>query len=281
MLSSSSRPARVFGEKKGSDDQPTRRPDGSDLDVSPRFAFDARRWTGHEVITVGLSLALLFMLPRPWYDVRIATSCNSQRSVCTYRNLGSAAGTDAHGFLWLAVLPVLVIVAVLVLRALRRTPFPPWLNDRQLLAGAACANVIIVVAAFLIKSSRVSGHGSGDIMLSIPPSYSIRWESAAYTALAIAAVAALSAILNLTGPRTRINILVGLAVVTGLAVAATSIAVAISIHQPLTYLPECIRAPCPKPPGYPVALRATIAAGGFLAAGLLIAIGRHAHRHRR
>jgi hypothetical protein len=180
------------------------------------------------------------------------------------------------------VLPFLIVVAVLILRAgLGRVPFPVWLTDRQLLAGAACANLIVVVAAFLMQSRRVSGHGSGHIQLSIPPSYSIRWESAAYAALAIAAAAALAAILNLAGPRRRINILVGLAVVAGVAVAAISIVVAISIHQPLTYLPECIQAPCPKPPDYPVALRAAIAAGGFLAAGLIIATARNALRHRR
>jgi len=251
--------------------------------VSPRFAFDARRWTRYEVITAGLSMVLLILLPRPWYDVRIATSCNSERSVCTYRNLGSAAGTGAHGFLWVAVLPVLIILAILLLRAgLGRVPLLASLTDQQLLAGAACANLIIVVAAFLMKSRDVTVlRGPQHIMLSIPPSYSIRWESAAYTALAIAAAVALAAILNLTGPRRRIDILVGLAAVTGLAVVTISIAVAISIHEPVVSLPTCIYPSCPKRPDYPVALRGAIAAGGFLAAGLIIAIGRYALRHRR
>jgi len=250
--------------------------------MSPRFDFDVRRWTPYEVITAGLSLVLLFFLPRPWYHVRIVTSCNPPRSECTYSNLGRSAGTDAHGFLWVAVLPLLIILAILVLRAgLGRVPFPVRPDDRQLLAGAACTNLIIVLAAFLMKSRQVSVHGPRHIALSVPASFSITWASAAYTALATAAAAALAAILNLTGPRRRIDILVGLAVVIGLAVVTISIVVAISIHQPLVSLPTCINGPCPKRPDYPVALRVAIVAGGFLAAGLIIAIGRYPHRHRR
>jgi hypothetical protein len=250
--------------------------------MTQRFAFEARRWTRYEVISAGLSLILLFFLAGPWYHVRIATSCNPTRSVCTYRNLGSAAGTDAHGFLWVAVLPFLIILMILVLRAgLGRVPFPVWPNDQQLLAGAACTNLIIVLAAFLMKSRQVSAHGPQHIALSVPPSFSVTWTSAAFTALAIAVAAALAAILNLTGPRRRIDILVGLAVVIGLAVVTISIVVAISIHQPLVSGPTCIYPPCPKRPDYPVALRVAMVAGGFLTAGLIVAIGRYAHRHLR
>jgi len=58
-----------------------------------------------------------------------------------------------------------------------------------------------------------------------------------------------------------------------------SIAVAILIHQPLQ-LPSCVRAPCHAPPDYPVALRLAIVAGGLLAAGVIVAIGKYARRRQ-
>ncbi len=173
-------------------------PMGTGAGMSPRFAFDARRWTRYEVIAAGLSVVLLFFLPRPWYDLRLATNCNPLRGTCRYQNWGSTAGTDAHGFLWLAVLPFLMILAILILRAgFGRVSFLIWPTDRQLLAGAACTNLIIVLAAFLMKSGHLSAQNPRQLDSLPVPSLSITWESAAYIALAIAGAAAAAAVLNL------------------------------------------------------------------------------------
>jgi hypothetical protein len=165
---------------------------------SVRFTFDARRWSRYEVITTSLSLVLLALLPRPWYDVRLVTAGH-------LTEIGSVHGTAAHGYLWLTVLPFLIILAILVLRAgLSRISLLAWRTDQQLLAAAACTNLIIVLTAFLMKArSPVSVHGPADFISSSPPAISITWESGAWLALALAAAATATAILNLTRPVSR------------------------------------------------------------------------------
>jgi hypothetical protein len=110
-------------------------------------------------------------------------------------------GADAHAYLWVTMLPFLVILAILILRAgFARVPFLIWPTDRPLLAGAACANLVIVLTAFLMKSGIASVHPNRIPAFS---ELSITWESGAYTALAIAAAAAVTAVLNLAGARRR------------------------------------------------------------------------------
>ena len=69
----------------------------------------------------------------------------------------------------------------------------------------------------------------------------------------------------------------------GLPVIAASIVLAILLHR--TGLASCsyIGAPpppCSHPVDYPMALRLGIVPAGFILGGLIIAIGRYAHRHR-
>ncbi len=68
----------------------------------------------------------------------------------------------------------------------------------------------------------------------------------------------------------------------GLPVVAASIVLAIVIHRPLLYCsyPGGPPPPCSHPVDYPMALRLGIVAAGFILGGLIIAIGRYAHRHR-
>lgn len=174
----------------------------ADPGAHARFAFDARRWTRYEVITVALSLLLLFFLSRPWYNVRFA-NCPPPGfgAPCQITVIGSVGGADAHAYLWVTMLSFLVILAILILRAgFARVPFLIWPTDRPLLAGAACANLVIVLTAFLMKSGIASVHPNRIPAFS---ELSITWESGAYTALAIAAAAAVTAVLNLAGARRR------------------------------------------------------------------------------
>jgi len=174
-----------------------------DLAASPRFALDARRWTRYEAITLALSLLLLFFLSGPWYDVRFAECpppglyAHPQLHPCRITDITSVGGTAAHAYVWVTVLPSLIIVAVLVLRAgFGRVSFLAWPTDRQLLAGAACASLVVVLTAFLTRSGIVSVRPHR-----FPPWYaisqlSIIWESGADIALALAAAAAAAAVLN-------------------------------------------------------------------------------------
>jgi hypothetical protein len=170
----------------------------SEREAGPSFAFDARRWTRLEVTTTGLSLVLVAFLTRPWYDIRVVTCVPLPGAPCQVDAvLGSASGTGLHDFLWLTALSLLLIVALLVVRAgLGRVPFLVWPDDRQLVAGAAVANFVIVLTAFLMKSVAVTVRGR---FSSLPPGsgVSVTWESAAFVALIIAAAAAGAAVFNL------------------------------------------------------------------------------------
>lgn len=166
-----------------------------------RFVFDARRWTRYEVITAGLSIAMLAFLARPWYDVRFVGCPPEHPGACLASVTGSVRGTEAQGFLWLTLLPCLIILAILVLRAgFGRVPFLLWPNDRQLLAGAASTNLIIVLVAFMEKAGYISPPNPHHYPIEAlpPPVLSVTWESGAYIALATAAASAVAAVLNLT-----------------------------------------------------------------------------------
>jgi len=72
-------------------------------------------------------------------------------------------------------------------------------------------------------------------------------------------------------------------IMSGLPVVAASIVLAMVIHRPLIYCsyPGGRPPPCSLPVDYPLALRLGIVAAGFILGGLIIAIGRYAHRLRR
>lgn len=65
----------------------------------------------------------------------------------------------------------------------------------------------------------------------------------------------------------------------GLIAVAASVAVAVWMHRTDRFY-SCMTAPCPALDiGYPVADRLAVVAAGFLAAGLIIAMGAFARRH--
>jgi hypothetical protein len=172
--------------------------ESAELAASPRFTFDARRWTRYEVITLAMSLLLLFFLSGPWYDVRLADCPPPGRYAhgrpCHITDITNIGGTAAHAYLWVTILPVLIIAAILLMRAgFDRVSFLTWPTDRQLLAGAACANLIVVLTAFLTKSGIVSVRPQ---RMADFTQLSTIWESGAYIALVFAAAAAAAAVLN-------------------------------------------------------------------------------------
>lgn len=75
----------------------------------------------------------------------------------------------------------------------------------------------------------------------------------------------------------RVEVLVSLAVV------AASVVLAVVLHRTLvycSYLGGQPPPPCSHPTDYPMALRLGIVAAGLIIGGLIVAIGRYAHRRR-
>ena len=174
--------------------------------TSAGFVFDARRWSGYEVAAGGLSLLLLALVSAPWFGIRF-TGCPPQDGfTCQVSVTGTVHGT-VHGYMWATIVPTLVILAMLVLRAGYDTvPFLRWPSDRQLLAGAACANLLIVVAAFLAKPGYIPLPDPRHLPVEPvpPPILAVSWEWGAYLTLALAAAAATAAILSIPAARARL-----------------------------------------------------------------------------
>jgi hypothetical protein len=78
---------------------------------------------------------------------------------------------------------------------------------------------------------------------------------------------------RLTG---RVEVLVSLAVV------GASVVLAVVLHRTLVYCSYLggPPPPCSHPMDYPMALRLGIVAAGLITGGLIVAIGRYAHRRR-
>jgi hypothetical protein len=77
------------------------------------------------------------------------------------------------------------------------------------------------------------------------------------------------------------NLKVRADLIVGVVVVAASVTVAISTHRTDRFY-SCLQAPCPPLRiGYPVVDRVVVVAAGFLAAGLIIAVGTFTRRHRK
>jgi hypothetical protein len=139
--------------------------DGND---APGFSFDARRWTPRERVVGGASVILLISLFLPWFWIRLDGT-----------TVGQVTGLqDSPLLIVLAV--IIVIFVLLVLRAgLGRIPFAAPPGDRQLLAGAAWLNFLLVLVTFLVKPAY---GGQAPTALG--------WQAGAFIGLAAAAVAA-------------------------------------------------------------------------------------------
>ena len=150
-----------------------------------------------------LSLLLLALVSAPWFGIRFAGCPPQGWSACQVSVTGTVHGT-VHGYMWATIVPTLVILAMLVLRAgYDPVPFFRWPSDRQLLAGAACANLLIVVAAFLAKPGYIPLPNPRHLPVEPvpPPILAVSWEWGAYLTLALAAASAAAAILGIPAAR--------------------------------------------------------------------------------
>ena len=142
--------------------------DGND---APGFSFDARRWTPRERVVGGASVILLISLFLPWFWIRLGGT-----------TIGEVSGLQDSPLLIVLVV-VIIIFVLLVLRAgLGRIPFAPSPGDRQLLAGAAWLNFLLVLVTFLVKPAYA---GQAPTALG--------WQAGAIIGLAAAAIAAAGA----------------------------------------------------------------------------------------
>jgi hypothetical protein len=108
------------------------------------YRFDSRRLTSADWIVGGASLVALISLFLPWFSVNLAT--------LGVAGSASESGTDAHGWLWLVFVIVLLMLAYLIVSAGYETlPFHlPWPRD-QLLLGATGINLALVLIALVFK----------------------------------------------------------------------------------------------------------------------------------
>lgn len=141
--------------------------DGNDAPGSG-FSFDARRWTPRERIVGGGTVILLISLFLPWFWI----GYNGTR-------VGQVSGLQDSTLLIVLVVVIIIFVLLLVKAGLGRIPFAPPPGDRQLLAGAAWLNFLLVLVTFLVKPA----YGG-------QPPTALGWQAGAVIGLAAATVAA-------------------------------------------------------------------------------------------
>jgi hypothetical protein len=161
-------------------DAPGRAPAGREGVVSwlSRHNFDARRWTVSDKIVGVASLVVLISLFLPWYTATIS----AENSAGAVPRSASESGTDAHGWLRLVFVIVLLLVVYLVLTA--RFPALPFLSPLRhylLMLALTAVDLLLIVIGFLLKPSADGIAG-----------VSISWGIGAFLAL-IAAIVALMA----------------------------------------------------------------------------------------
>jgi hypothetical protein len=115
-----------------------------------RHNFDTRRWTAGDKIAGVASLVVLISLFLPWYTATISTG----NSAGAAPRSASESGTDAHGWLRLVFVIVLLLVVYLVLTArFPALPFMSPLRQYLLMLALAAGNLLLVVIGFLLKPS--------------------------------------------------------------------------------------------------------------------------------
>ena len=166
---------------------------------TPRWGFDARRWTWFDAIVGAAAVTLLFSLFGPWYDIRFA-GCRG--GACRADNrLGKLSGIVTHGYLWATFAAALAILILLVLRALDRAGFFQSPSDRQLLAGLTVLNVSLVLLAFLDKPGFIHLPSQGPPAPLPLPLLTVSWQYGAWMAVTATTVAVIAAALNLARAR--------------------------------------------------------------------------------
>jgi hypothetical protein len=142
---------------------------GPTMSRGQAFSFDAGRWTPADRIAGGATLVLLISLFLPWFSVSAAFG--------SFTSSSSADALSAHGYLFLALILALAMVAYLVVRAgLRDMPALPLTHD-QLLAAVAAVNLLLVLVAFVFKP------GSGTSLVKVG------WDFGAFIGVIAAIVA--------------------------------------------------------------------------------------------
>jgi hypothetical protein len=143
-----------------------------------RHNFDARRWTVSDKIAGVASLVVLISLFLPWYTATISAG----NSAGAAPRSASESGTDAHGWLRLVFVIVLLLVVYLVLTArFPALPFMSPLRHYLLMLAFAAVDLLLIVIAFLLKPSADGITG-----------VSISWGIGAFLALIAAIVAVLA-----------------------------------------------------------------------------------------
>ncbi len=146
----------------------------------PAFAFNINRLSRNERITGIATLVVLISLFLPW--VTASEHSTIPGAIGSYS--ASADGFSLHGYLWLAFILCLAVIAYLVMKAgFQKMPFAlPMTDDQVMLIGTGVIFVIVLIG-FLFKGySGVSVSGPGY-------HFSVGWGFGAYLGLVAAVVA--------------------------------------------------------------------------------------------
>jgi uncharacterized membrane protein len=147
--------------------------------TSAGYNFAVGRWTLSDKVAGAASVVVLIALFLPWFS----GSISSNNSLGLAAQTGSESGSDAHGWLWLVFVIVLLILADLVLTAgFGELPVKLPLRQDQLLLAATAVNLLLVFIGFVLKPSTYGVAG-----------VSIGWSIGAFLAL-LAAIVAVAAV---------------------------------------------------------------------------------------
>lgn len=166
---------------------------------SPAVEFDIRRWVWSNA-AIGIASAVLMVAPfRAWYNIYVA-DCPRGGVGCRDTNrLGLIGGIAVHAYLWITFATSVAILVLLILRMLDRIAFLQSPNDRGMLACLTGLNLVLVLLAFLNKPGFSTLFSKGPaVYLPLPlPQLAVNWKDGAWMAIIAAAVAAVTAAVNL------------------------------------------------------------------------------------
>ncbi len=130
----------------------------------PAFAFDVKRWSQTDRITVIATLVLFISLFLPWFTYNYGFGSLSVNGYW-------------HGWMYLVAIISLALLAYFVLTAgYDELPFNLPMTPQQLLLIATGVNAVLTLIAFLLKPGGIELHGIG-------------WGIGAFIGLAAAIVA--------------------------------------------------------------------------------------------
>lgn len=158
----------------------------------PPPAAAARGWTGGDLLVGGALVVLLIALFLPWFSAKVFVGPFGPGR---FAAAGTGDGPQAHGYLWVVFVLVILALIVLVARdAIDRLPgnLP---SPQQMLVGAVGLALLLTILGLVQKPSSYTTGSSGLIRQVLPHfAVSIGWSYGGFIALVAALIAFIAAI---------------------------------------------------------------------------------------